>query len=53
MPRPLNFHNLDSVSEGHRLMTFVLADMGGMMPIGGNSVLDNLQQLLKTPPTRE
>lgn len=46
----MNFHTLDSVTDGHRLVDFAVADLGELMPGDKPSVLDSLEKLLETPP---
>ncbi|CAD6590366.1 MAG: hypothetical protein TREMPRED_005716 [Tremellales sp. Tagirdzhanova-0007] len=50
---PINFYNLDSVSDGHRVMNLFVTDENAVLPGSQQdpSFLDNLEDLLRRPPS--
>ncbi|WRT66351.1 uncharacterized protein IL334_003306 [Kwoniella shivajii] len=48
---PVNFHSLDSATEGKRSMNLVVANLGGSCPSPDLSVIDALRSILGNPPS--
>ncbi|WVQ99399.1 hypothetical protein IAU59_006532 [Kwoniella sp. CBS 9459] len=47
---PINFHNLDSATEGKRSISFTVANLGKTGPTPDTSVIEELQAVLHRPP---
>lgn len=50
--RPINFYNLDVVTDGSRQVNLCVADLSAVLPLDRPSMVDHLYALLDQPPSR-